>query len=716
MASKRGRGSTAGAELPAEQLTPEAAAAELRRLAEEIARHDRLYFQEDAPEISDAEYDALRQRYAEIEARFPEQAPPETPSRRVGAAPAAGFAKVRHRVPMLSLANAFDAEDVADFLAGIRRFLKEYQADPDKPLEILAEPKIDGLSCAIRYQDGELAQAATRGDGTTGEDITANVRTIDDVPKRLAGGGWPALLEVRGEIYMQRDEFQELNRRQEAAGRKVFANPRNAAAGSVRQLDPSITAERSLHFFGYAWGEVSERPGDTMAEVRERFADWGFVLNEPAEVCRSLEEMLAFYDGLMSKRPELAYDIDGAVYKVNSLDLQERLGFVSRAPRWAIAHKFPAEQAETILHRITIQVGRTGALTPVANLEPITVGGVVVSRATLHNEDEIARKDIREGDHVIVQRAGDVIPQVVRVVKHAEGSTPYIFPDHCPVCGSKAEREEGEAVRRCTGGLVCQAQRYERLRHFVSRDAFDIEGLGGKHIQAFLDDELIKRPGDIFRLHEREAEISEREGWGRQSAANLIKAIESRRTIGLDRFIYALGIRQVGQATARLLARSYGSLNAWRQAMMQALEERKGAREARKPEEVGEHYAELCNIEGIGMSVADDLVFFFEEANNLAVLDDLESELTIEPVTAPLAAESPVSGKTVVFTGSLESLSRSEAKARAEALGAKVAGSVSKKTDYVVVGADAGSKARKAQDLGVKTLTEAEWLELIGQK
>ncbi|MGF1629655.1 MAG: NAD-dependent DNA ligase LigA [Kiloniellaceae bacterium] len=698
-----------------DRLSEKQAASELERLAKLIAHHDRRYHEQDDPEISDADYDALRRRNEAIEERFPQLVREDSPSQSVGAEPAAGFGKVKHKVPMLSLGNAFETEDVEEFLARIARFLG---LDKEEGVEIMAEPKIDGLSCALRYEQGRLVQGATRGDGATGEDITANVRTIEDLPKQLKGKDWPAVLEVRGEVYMSRRAFMEMNERQEKAGEKVFANPRNAAAGSLRQLDPKVTAARPLHFFGYSWGELSEEApkalGRTIAEVRDSFQRWGFQLNEPSRLCLGLDDLLAFYQDIMAARPELPFDIDGVVYKVNRLDLQQRLGFVSRAPRWAIAHKFPAEQAQTILKEITIQVGRTGALTPVANLEPISVGGVVVARATLHNEDEIARKGIRKGDLVVIQRAGDVIPQVVEVVKHATGSKDYVFPDHCPICGSKAEREEGEVVRRCTGGLICKAQNYERLRHFVSRDAFDIEGLGGKHIQAFLDDGLLTGPGDIFRLQTKEAEISQREGWGKQSATKLVKAIEARRTIGLDRFIYALGIRQVGQATAKLLARSYGTLDAWRQAMMQAFEERKAARDARKPEEVGEHYAELCNIEGIGMSVADDLVFFFEEPRNREVLDDLEQELTIEAVEAPATANSPVAGKTVVFTGTLETMTRSEAKARAEFLGAKVAGSVSKKTDYVVIGADAGSKAKKAEELGVEILSEQAWRELIG--
>ena len=702
-----------GAGTPVEELSEAQAAAELERLAGRIAHHDRLYHEQDAPEISDADYDALRRRNEAIEARFPELLREDSPSRRVGGAPAGGFGKVRHSLPMLSLGNAFAPEEVGEFLARIARFLGLKDGEP---VEVMAEPKIDGLSCALRYEDGRLVQGATRGDGTTGEEITANVRTIADLPQALKGKGWPAVLEVRGEVYMARHDFADLNRRQEEAGAKVFANPRNAAAGSLRQLDPAITAQRPLHFFGYAWGEISAPLGATLMEARARLQDWGFTLNEPAALCQSLEELLAYYAQIMSARAELPFEIDGVVYKVNRLDLQERLGFVSRAPRWAVAHKFPAEQAETKLNAITVQVGRTGALTPVANLEPISVGGVVVSRATLHNEDEIARKDIREGDHVIVQRAGDVIPQVVAAVtaKRPRDSQPYVFPERCPVCGSHAVREAGEVVRRCTGGLICDAQIVERLKHFVSRNAFDIEGLGGKHIEAFWQDGLIKSPADIFRLPDHEEDIAGREGWGDLSAANLTAAIEAKRTIGLDRLVFSLGIRQIGEATAKLLARSYGDFAGLRGAMIAAQSERTAAREARKPEEVGEHYAELCNIEGIGLSMADDLVDFFGEDHNLAVLDDLAGQLTIEAAPAAAGGTSPVAGKTVVFTGSLETMTRSEAKAKAEALGAKVAGSVSKKTDYVVVGTDAGSKAKKAESLGLTMLSEQEWQELIG--
>ena len=696
------------------ELTAKQAEAELARLAAEIARHDALYHGDDTPEITDAEYDALRRRNDAIEARFPDQVRDDSPNQRVGAAPSAGFAKVRHAVPMLSLSNVFSDEEAADFLARIRRFLGLKE---EESVEVLAEAKIDGLSCSLLYLDGKLERAATRGDGVTGEDITANVRTLDDVPQRLKGKGWPARMELRGEVFMRREDFFELNRQQEAKEAKVFANPRNAAAGSLRQLDAGITASRSLRFLGYAWGELSEPLGATMVEARERMASWGLPVNEPAALCDGLDDLLATYRKILEQRPSLPHDIDGVVYKVNRLDWQERLGFVSRAPRWATAHKFPAEQAETVLQEITIQVGRTGALTPVANLEPITVGGVVVSRATLHNEDEIARKDIRVGDRVVIQRAGDVIPQVVEV-KNRKGKTrgpAYVFPERCPVCGSLATREEGEVVRRCTGGLICPAQAVERLKHFVSRGAFDIEGMGSKHIVAFWQDGLIKSPADIFRLHEREAEIAEREGWGALSAKNLMAAIEERQTIGLDRMIYALGIRQIGEATARLLARHYGSLAGWREAMLACAAERQAnPSEMKKPELVGPQFADLCNIDGVGFSVADDLVFFFAEAHNLEVLADLEALLQIEEVAAPSAGDSPVAGKTVVFTGSLTEMTRHEAKARAETLGAKVAGSVSKKTDYVVVGADAGSKARKAGELGVATLSEAEWLSLIG--
>jgi len=704
--------------VPVDELTEAEAHAELARLAAEIRHHDVLYYQQDAPEVSDAEYDALRRRNAEIEARFPGLILPDSPSKRVGAAPAAGFSKVRHAVPMLSLENAFDENDVRRFFDGVRRYIKELKDDESLPIEVVAEPKIDGLSASLRYEDGLFVQGATRGDGSTGEDITANLRTVRDVPKRLAGGRWPDVLEVRGEVYMGKDDFLAMNRRQEKAGEKVFANPRNAAAGSLRQLDPAVTARRPLSFFAYAWGEMSEAPDGSHWAVLERFRDWGFRVNPLAQLCADVDEALALYDRIAAQRGTLDYDIDGVVYKVNRLDWQERLGFVSRAPRWAVAHKFPAEQAETVLASIEVQVGRTGALTPVARLKPVTVGGVVVSNATLHNEDYIADNDIRIGDTVVIQRAGDVIPQVVRVVreKRPAASGSYDFPKICP-CDLKTPvmREPGEAVSRCTGELACPFQQVRRLMHFVSRDAFDIEGLGGKHVEEFWRDGLIVTPADIFRLAGRRDEIAARDGWGEQSADNLIAAIEARRNIPFDRFILALGIRQVGQSTARLLARNYGDLKSWHAAMVAATAERAAQPDSGKPQEVGEAYADLCAIEGIGMSMADDITAFFGEAHNLDIVRALEAELDVEPLAA-VAAGSPVAGKTVVFTGTLEAMTRSEAKASAEALGAKVSGSVSSKTDYVVAGPGAGSKAKKAAELGITTLTEAEWLELIGRR
>jgi DNA ligase (NAD+) len=698
-------------DVPVDKLARKQADAEISRLTQEIERHDKLYYQKNAPEISDAAYDALRRRLEAIEARFPDLKRLDSPTRRVGAAPAQGFAKVSHLKPMLSLGNAFSTEDVTEFVAGVRRFLK---LGPEEPVELAAEPKIDGLSANLRYENGAFAQGATRGDGAVGEDITANLRTIADVPQRLKGKNIPRLIEVRGEVYIARRDFLKMNQEREEEGEPVFANPRNAAAGSVRQLDPAITAKRPLRFFAYAWGEASDVPAETHWDMVHRFSAWGFETNPLARLCRTSDEALALHARLAEQRADLAYDIDGVVYKVNRLDWQERLGFVSRAPRWAIAHKFPAEQAVTKLENIAIQVGRTGALTPVAELSPVTVGGVVVSRATLHNEDEIARKDIRVGDTVVVQRAGDVIPQVVRVIaeKRPRGSHPFVFPDKCPVCRSRAVREEGEAVRRCAGGLTCPAQAVERLRHFVSRTALDIDGLGEESIQELFDLGFLKSPADIFRLKAHEGRLVRRkigkdqhagiEGWGELRFANLMQAIEARRKVTLPRFIFALGIRQVGEATARLLAKQYGSLKAWRQAMEAAA---RGDAEA---------LADLDNVEGIGPSMAKDIVDFFAEKHNRAALDELEKEIEVEDFRAPSAAGSPVAGKTVVFTGTLESMGRNEAKARAEALGAKVAGSVSKKTDCVVVGADAGSKAAKAKELGVKMLSEAEWLKLIG--
>lgn len=692
-------------ETPVEDLSAEQAADELAALAAEIAAHDQAYYQEDAPLVSDAEYDALRQRNTAIEARFPELVRVDSPSRKVGAPAAAGFAKVEHARPMLSLANAFSDTDLEEFVAGVRRFLKELREDPQMPLETVAEPKIDGLSISLRYENGRFTVGATRGDGFTGENVTANLKTMADIPERIDGA--PDVFEVRGEVYMTRAEFAELNERQRTAGGKVFANPRNAAAGSLRQLDPKITRSRPLRFFAYAWGEIS---GSLPATHRD-FLDWlqsfGFPVNPLARLCADADAMLAYYRELEAQRASLAYDIDGIVFKVNRLDWQERLGFVSRAPRWAIAQKFPAEQARTTLQDIRIQVGRTGTLTPVAELTPVTVGGVVVSRATLHNEDEIKRKDVRVGDTVIVQRAGDVIPQVVGVVPEDRpaDSVPFAFPDHCPECDSLAVREPGEVAWRCTGGLICPAQAVERLRHFVSRNAFDIEGLGEKHIAAFWRDQLLAGPADIFRLRAREAELKTREGWGAKSVDNLLAAIEARRKIALERFIYALGIRQVGEATAKLLARHYRSLAAWQTAMTDAADPESDA------------YRELVSIDGVGPSMATDLTAFAAEPHNQSVLDDLGREVEVQDFAGPTTiAASPLAGKTIVFTGALQRMTRSEAKARAESLGANVAGSVSKKTHFVVLGADAGSKAAKASALGVTTLSEDDWLALIGER
>lgn len=699
-----------------EELTLDEARQEHGSLVAEIRHHRELYYSKDAPSLSDADYDRLEQRLSRLEAHFPELVTADSPTQTVGAAPSSGFGKVKHKVAMLSLANAFEDEDVADFVGRVRRFLN---LGEDTAVAFVAEPKIDGLSLSLRYEKGQLVQAATRGDGAEGEDVTANVRTIKDIPHALKGDA-PEIVEVRGEVYMNRAEFLELNRVQAEKGDKIFANPRNAAAGSLRQLDSKITASRPLRFFAYAWGEVSAPLGRTQWESRQKLESFGFTLSTPSRLCDGADALLDYYRDIGTQRPTLPFDIDGVVYKVDDLALQERLGFISRSPRWATAHKYPAEQAMTRLNTISIQVGRTGALTPVAELEPVNVGGVVVSRATLHNKDEIERKDIRVGDMVIVQRAGDVIPQIVGYVadKRSADSHPYAFPDHCPECGSIATREEGEVVTRCTGGLICPAQAVERLRHFVSRNAFDIEGLGIERIQLFFEQGRIRQPADIFTLEAKEAarldKLVTMTGFGKKSVEKLFQAIEARRTIALDRFIFALGIRQIGEATAKLLARAYRTVEAWQARMVQAASERAEKREEKKPELVGEAYAELCAIEQIGMSVADDLTDFFREQHNLdalaALLEQVKPEEYIPPATA---SASPVTGKTVVFTGTLVTMGRSEAKAKAEALGAKVAGSVSGKTDYVIVGADAGSKAAKAQELGVTILSEEEWAALI---
>lgn len=698
-----------GGELP--PSLPDAAA-EHARLVEEIRAHDRRYYQDDAPSISDADYDALRRRLNALEAAFPDLVTADSPSQTVGAAPSEAFAKVRHAVPMLSLGNAFKDEDVEEFAARVRRFL---QMKPEDELAISAEPKIDGLSASLRYENGVFVQGATRGDGAVGEDVTQNLRTIGDIPERLTGKDVPAMLEVRGEVYMSHADFRALNERQVEAGKPVFANPRNAAAGSLRQLDPKITAQRPLRFFAYAWGEASEVPSETQSGMVANLGRWGFAVNDLMKVCRTTYELLNEYHTIETIRADLGYDIDGVVYKVDRLNLQRRLGFVSRSPRWAIAHKFPAEQATTTLLSIDIQVGRTGALTPVAKLEPVTVGGVVVSNATLHNEDEIARKDVRVGDKVVVQRAGDVIPQVVKSLPTEPRSAPFVFPRSCPVCGSHVAREEGEVVWRCTGGLVCRAQAVERLRHFVSRNAMDIEGLGDKQIEAFYEWGEIREPADIFTLERREktegrlTALKNREGWGETSVRNLFAAIEEARSRTVDRLLFGLGIRHVGEVNAKRFMRHYPSIEALREGAKAAVPP-----SGEKGDKGNEAWREMIDIDGVGEIVARGLVEFFREPKNDPPLDALFAEVTPSPMEAR-AESSPVSGLTVVFTGSLERMTRDEAKAMAERLGAKVSGSVSKKTDLVVAGPGAGSKLDKAKDLGIETLTEEEWLARVGE-
>jgi len=689
---------------PVETLSRAEAAAELARLALEIARHDIAYYREARPTISDADYDALKQHNDAIEARYPELVRPDSPNRRVGARPAEGFAEVQHARPMLSLNNAFSADEVAEFLERVRRFLG---LAGEVPVAVVAEPKLDGLSASLRYVGGEFVQGATRGDGERGEDVTANLRTLDDVPARLRGDDVPDVIEVRGEVYMPRQAFLKLNAVQAAAGRAPYANPRNAAAGSLRQLDAAITAERKLRFAAYAWGEASRLPAATQWDMLRRFQAWGLPRDERSRRCVGLAEMLDCYHAIEAERAWLPYDADGVVYKVDRLDWQERLGAQSRSPRWAVAHKFPAELAETRVLGIDVQVGRTGALTPVARLQPVTVGGVVVTNATLHNEDYIAEKDIRVGDLVRVRRAGDVIPQVLEVLAEArpQGVQRYAFPERCPACGSPATREAGEAVRRCTGGLGCPAQAVERLRHFVSREAFDIEGLGEKQVQAFYAAGLVRQPADLFTLAARDGRdgprLAEREGWGETSVRNLFLAIEERRRISLERFLNALGIRHIGQANARLLARGYRGLPALRQAMDEA------------QDHDSEAYRELLAMGGIGEKVAAALLAFFAAPANREALAALLAEITVEDAAPAADAGSPVAGQTVVFTGKLERMTREEAKARAEALGVKVAGSVSRKTDLVVAGPGAGGKLKNAEALGVKVISEDDWLALI---
>ena len=690
----------------AESATDAEERRELTRLSGVLAKHDARYHGADDPTIDDTEYDGLRRRYDELAARHPDIAAGLPASTDIGAAPAAGFAKVAHARPMLSLSNAFDDNEVREFVTRVKRFLT---LDADTTVALVAEPKIDGLSAALRYENGHLVRGATRGDGTVGEDITRNIRTIGDIPHQLHGEA-PEVLEVRGEIYMRREDFLELNRAQESAGNRPFANPRNAAAGSVRQLDASVTEGRTLHFFAYGYGEVSDLPATTQSGFLDLLNGWGFKINPMTLRCEDVEDALKQYRVIVEERVRLPHDLDGVVYKVDRLDWQDRLGMAGRAPRWAVAHKFPAEQARTMVNAIEIQVGRTGALTPVARLEPVTVGGVVVSNASLHNEDEIARKDIRVGDTVVIQRAGDVIPQVVSVVaeERPKDSKPYDFPEVCP-CKHRttATKTDGEVVRRCAGGLSCPYQAVERLRHFVSRDALDIEGLGDTQIQRFWDDGLIGRPGDIFRLKKRADALMDREGWGEKSVAGLLAAIENRREVDLDRLIYGLGIRHVGQSTARLLAAHYRSIETWRTAMCAAA--------TRDSDASGqEAYSDLVNIDQIGEVVAAELLSFFREPRTLDMLADLESEVSVRPFEQADSAASEITGKAMVFTGTLSSMSRAEAKARAESLGARVTGSVSRKTDLVVAGTDAGSKADKARALDVTVISEEEWLRISG--
>ncbi|THF53921.1 NAD-dependent DNA ligase LigA [Allorhizobium terrae] len=713
------------ASIAVSELSEDQAKAELARLASEIAHHDALYHAKDAPEISDADYDALKRRNDAIEAQFPQLLRTDSPSQRVGAAPAGIFSQVTHARPMLSLDNTFSDEDVSDFVASVYRFLGVI---PDNSIAFTAEPKIDGLSMSIRYENRKLVTAATRGDGTTGENVTANILTIKEIPTELPSDA-PDVVEVRGEVYMAKSDFLALNAEMEAQGKQTYVNPRNTAAGSLRQLDPKVTASRKLKFFAYAWGEMADMPADSQWGMVEVFKRWGFPVNPLTRRLTSVEDIISHYREIGLQRADLDYDIDGVVYKVDRLDLQARLGFRSRSPRWATAHKFPAEQAFTKVEAIDIQVGRTGALTPVARLEPITVGGVVVTNATLHNADYIEGignggerirpegHDIRIGDTVIVQRAGDVIPQVLDVVleKRPEGAVKYEFPKACPVCGSHAVREKNEktgkldSVTRCTGGFVCSAQAKEHIKHFVSRNAFDIEGLGTKQVDFFFEstDELmnIRTAPDIFTLKQRQerslAKLENIDGFGRVSVRKLFDAIDARREIALNRFIFALGIRHVGETTAKLLARSYGSYNAFATAMQEAAPK------------FGEAWNELNSIDGIGEVVAASIVEFFNEPRNMDVVSRLLQEVTPLDAEALAASNSPVAGKTVVFTGSLERFTRDEAKARAESLGAKVAGSVSKKTDYLVAGPGAGSKLDKAREVGVTVMTEDEWLALI---
>lgn len=691
-------------ETPVSALTDLEAAAELAFLAKRMAELDKAYYQADDPLVSDAEYDALKRRNEAIEARFPHLVRADSPSKKVGAKASEDFAKVTHSVPMLSLGNIFSMDEIFEFSNRIRRFLG---LDDDAELAFMAEPKLDGLSFSALYVNGEFVRGATRGDGSVGEDITENLKQIKDLPLKLVGNDIPERLDIRGEVIMNKADFFALNDEQTAAGKKPFANPRNAAAGSLRQLDPRITGRRRLSLFGYTFGETSAEPWDSQDAFLQKIRSWGFPVNPEVRLCKTAQELADFFENLADKRPNLPYDIDGAVYKVNRRDWQERLGFVARAPRWAIAHKFPAEQAQTKLENIRIQVGRTGALTPVADLTPVNVGGVMVSHATLHNEDELKRKDIRIGDTVVIQRAGDVIPQVVRVVleKRPADSVPFEFPTVCPVCGAHVVRDPDEAVQRCSGGLVCPAQAVESLKHFVSRDALNIEGLGAKNMAFFFDRGWIKTPSDVFTLESRVgADIRKLDGWGDKSADNLFAAIRKvAAATPMEKFLFALGIREVGQATARLLAAHYLTMPAFLEQTALAQDRESDA------------YKELLSIESIGDVIACEILDFTAEEHNRTEIDKLLNLMTVTAFV-PVENDSPLAGKTVVFTGSLETMTRSEAKAKAQSAGAKVAGSVSKKTDYVVLGADAGSKAQKAAELGITVLSESEFTELCNNR
>ena len=678
-------------------LSATEATVQWQQLAAEIKRHDELYYNHDAPEITDADYDSLRRQLEALEARFPELKTASSPTQQVGAAPTRKFSKLTHRQPMLSLSNIFDEQECAEFLARIRKFLS---LPAETPLDMMCEPKIDGLAINLLYEKGELISAATRGDGAIGEDVTPNIRTVKNIPHRLTGAA-PDLVEIRGEIFIDTAEFQKLNAQRQEDGEAVFANPRNAAAGSLRQLDPAITASRPLRFFGYGLGDAQpalEPVLKTQSALRAQLREWGFETNEPSLLSADPAAILDYFNAMRAKRHDLAFEIDGIVYKVDRFDWQERLGFVARSPRWATAHKFPAELARTRVEDILIQVGRTGTLTPVAKLQPVAVGGVIVSRSTLHNEDEIQRKDVRVGDLVVLQRAGDVIPQIVSVVESERpaDSVPFVFRDTCPECGSSAIRKEGEVARRCTGGLICPAQAIERIKHFISRNALNIEGLGDKTIRDFYRLGWVTKPSHLFSLGDFKAELLTMEGWGEKSVTNLFEALDKAKTISLDKFIYALGIRQIGQATARKLAQFYGTWDHFAQAMQEA------------QDQTSVTYGDLVAIESIGVAVAADLIAFFAEAHNRTETETLNHFMVIEPFVEHVTHNHKISGKIVVFTGTLEHMTRAEAKATAERLGAKVTGSVSAKTDYLVAGADAGSKLKEARKLDVTVLTEDE--------